>query len=66
MPTPKIKRGMDFPAYDICDCETYTLTALEDEDDDGVIKAEFDDMYILYAQYDEDEEYFEIDTGDCH
>jgi hypothetical protein len=65
----KIKRGDDFKAYDFCDCTHYTLTALEDEDKDGVIKAEFDDDYILYAQVEENndgEMELCIDTGDCH
>jgi len=65
MTAPKIKRGDDFECYDIYDCDNYTLTALEDIDEDGVVKAEFDDEYILYAQWDEDEQYFEIDTGDA-
>ena len=67
-----IKRGHDINVYDICHCTNFTVTALEDADD-GVVKVEFDDMFILYAQFDnEDYEelgldaYWVIDSGDCH
>ena len=60
-----IVRKEEFKAYDICDCTNYDVIALEEEDD-GVVKVEFDDDYILYAQWEEDGEYWEIDTGDCH
>jgi len=69
-----IKRNEDIVAYDICDGENYDLVALEDATDDNtVIKLDFEDTYILYAQWDEDdneglgiEGYWVIDTGDCH
>ena len=65
---PTIARGHLINVYDICDCTTYTVQALEDSEDE-VVKVEFDEMYILYAQYETDEDgnnYWEIDSGDCH
>ncbi len=61
-----IKRKQEFQAYDICDGDYYDVIALEDEDSDRVVKVEFDDDYILYAQWDDMEGRFEIDSGDCH
>lgn len=67
-----IKRDETFVAYDICDCTNYECTALKDAEDE-VVKTEFDDSYIIYAQWwDDDPEdrgiegYWVIDTGDCH
>jgi hypothetical protein len=66
-----IKRDESFVAYDICDCEKYEIEALKDaEENNEVVKCEFDDHYIIYAQWvvenNTDEGYWEIDTGDCH
>ena len=71
-----IKRDESFTAYDICDCTDYDCEALKDaEENNNVVKTEFDDSYIIYAQWmkpgegsleEETEGYWEIDTGDCH
>lgn len=61
----EIKRGEDVVAYDICDNENYDLEALEDSDD-GIVRCSFEDTYILYAEWDEEENNWVIDTGDCH
>ena len=69
---PTIARGHLINVYDICHCDTFTVTALEDSDDE-VVKVEFDDMFILYAQLETDDyqelgldSYWVIDSGDCH
>ena len=66
-----IKRDEYVTAYDICDCTNYECQALADASENNeVVKLEFDDSYIIYAQWIEENNleqgYWEIDTGDCH
>jgi hypothetical protein len=48
-----IKKGQVFKAFDFYHDEYWDLTALENEED-GVVKAEFEDAYIVHAQKDHD------------